>query len=207
MRRRARSIGRITCLMALITFLYASPGAAQDFTVKAGISAATIHFAPESGSQDLPGGSSRSGMIAGVSFMPRPADLGGIQVEVLVHQKGVRNLLRRDDAIRLTYLEVPVVFHVDVDQTPRGAVFVVAGLAPAFALRASYEDDGESKDIKDDIETYDVGVVVGGGVEYRRLTVEARYTWGLRSAFHDGELDGTFKNRTAVVMVGVRLGR
>jgi hypothetical protein len=184
-----------------------SPALAQDVSVFAGMSSATVVFAPESGSQGLPGGSWRGGWLAGVSFFPRPADLGGIQIEVLVHQKGVRNLLRRDDAIRLTYLEVPVLLHMDFVQKGNNAIYLIAGVAPAFNLQASYEYGGIKEDIQDDIEAVDVGLIVGGGVEIRRLTIGARYTWGLRSGFQDGDLEGTFKNRSFAVTVGWRLGR
>lgn len=183
------------------------PTAVRAQETKAGLSSATISFAPESGSQDLPGGSRLNGFVGGVAFLAPGNKDGGIQFEVLIHQKGVRNLLRRDDAIRLTYLEVPVLLHVDFGRQGRSNAYVVGGVAPAFNLRASYEDEGVKEDAKDEIENFDLGVVVGIGFERRPLTVEARYTWGLRSAFRDGDLEGTFKNRTFAVMAGIRFGR
>ncbi len=61
--------------------------------------------------------------------------------------------------------------------------------------------------MKDDIEAIDVGLIVGAGVELRRLNLELRYTWGLRSAFQDGDLEGTFTNRALSLTVGFRFGR
>jgi hypothetical protein len=96
---------------------------------------------------------------------------------------------------------------MDVYQRDPRAVYVVAGPAFAYNTHASYTDDGEKEDVTEDIEDVDIGLVVGGGVELRRLTIEARYTWGLRSAFQDGDLEGGFKNRTFSFTVGFRLGR
>ncbi len=180
---------------------------AQDVSVFAGMSSTTVVLASEAQSEGFPDGSRRAGWLAGVSFFPRPADNGGIQIEAIVHQKGVRNLLRKDDALRLTYLEVPVLLHMDVFQQRNNAIYVIAGVAPAFNLLASYEHEGLKEDIQDDIGAVDVGLIVGGGVELSRLTIGARYTWGLRSAFQDGDLEGRFKNRSAALTLGWRLGR
>ena len=202
-----RPTSRVAALVfaAVVGFPAAAP--AQDFTVRAGVSSATITFSPASDTSDLPGGSRRTGLVAGISFMRPRSQYGGIQIEVLVHQKGVRNLLRRDDAIRLTYVEIPVLIHLDLLQRNSRALYVVAGPSFAFCVQASYEDDGIKDDIRDDIADVDIGITAGGGVEVARLSFDARYTWGLRSAFHDAELDGTFKNRTLTLMVGYRLGR
>jgi hypothetical protein len=180
---------------------------AQDVSVMAGLSSATIAFSPESGSPGLPGGTRRSGLVGGVSFLLPTGDRGGYQIDVLVHQKGARDLLRRDDAIRLTYLEVPALLHVGVGKLRNGAVYLVAGPTLAFTLRASYNDNGETEDIRNDIETFDLGLSVGGGVELGRVTLGARYTWGLRSAFQDGDSPGAFKNRTGAVTAGFRFWR
>ena len=189
----------------LAVFLFPVPAAAQE--IKAGFSSATIAFLPEGDSPELENTASTFGFIGGVSFLIPTNRVGGYQVEALFHQKGVQNLLRRDDKLRLTYLEVPVLLHLDVYQRDPRAIYVIAGPAMAFNVQASYESDGEKESVTDDIENFDVGLVVGAGVELRRLTLEGRYTWGLRSAFHDSELDGAFKNRALSFIVGFRFGR
>ena len=199
---------RRVCTTALAVGLFAAinSAAAQTIDVKAGVSFATIVFLPE-GTDTLPGGSSIARFVGGVSFMPLPSDRGGVQIELLLHQKGVRNLLRRDDRIRLTYIEVPVLLHVDVAQQPRGAVFIVGGPVFGWNTAASYEDDGVVEDASNEIADFDFGLAAGAGIEHRRLSVEARYTWGLRTVFRDGDLNGAFKNRTLTLTAGWRLGR
>ena len=130
----------------------ARAASAQEISVKGGVNMATISFSPEPGSQTLPGGNWRPGVIAGVSFMPGPSKQGGIQIEALIRQGGVRNLLRQDDAIRVTYFDIPVLLHVDVARRSNQSVFLVGGAALAVNLQASYEDDGVSESVKDDIE-------------------------------------------------------
>ncbi len=183
----------------------ATPVSAQE--VKGGFSLATINFSPGSGSPELSETQQLTGFVAGVSFLLARSDRGGLQVEALLHQKGARNLLRFDDELRLTYLEFPVLLHFDIYQHDPRAVYFVVGPAFAFNTHASYSDDGEKEDAGDEIADFDIGLAVGAGVELRRLTLEARYTWGLRSAFQDGDLEGSFKNRSFTLTAGFRWGR
>lgn len=203
MRSLARSLFASATLLA-VTVLVPAPARAQE--IKAGFSTSTISFSPEGGSPELPNVERRTGFVVGVSFLIATSKPGGYQIEVLLHQKGARNLLRRDDRLRLTYLEIPVLLHVDVLQRRSGSVFLIAGAAPAFNVHASYEDEGVTEDVTRDIEDFDIGLVVGAGVESGVVSVDARYTWGLRSTFHDGELEGAFRNRTFTVMAGLRFG-
>ena len=63
-----------------------------------------------------------------------------------------------------------------------------------------------TEDVKNDVGDVDVGLHVGAGVEIGRIMFDARYIWGGRTVFHDGDLDGTFKNRTFTLMAGIRFG-
>lgn len=207
MRRQVVAMRLFVGVLVAIVCGYTRAASAQEITIKGGVNMATISFSPEPDSPTLPGGSWRPGVIAGVSFMPRPSKQGGIQIEALIRQGGVRNLLRQDDAIRVTYLDIPVLLHVDVYRKSNHSVFLVGGAALAVNLQASYEDDGVTESVKDDIEPIDVLLVAGGGVEIGRLMFEARFNWGLRSAFHDSELEGSFKNQSFAIMAGVRIGK
>jgi hypothetical protein len=192
---------------AIFVITLLGPGEAAAQELKVGFSSATINFLPGGDSRDLDSIASTYGFVGGVSFLIPTGRIGGYQIEALFHQKGAQNLLRRDDKLRLTYLEVPVLLHLDVYQRDPRAVYVIAGPALAFNVQASYESDGEKEDVMDGIENVDVGLVIGAGVELRRISIEGRHTFGLRSAFRDGDLDGAFKNRTLSLMVGFRFGR
>jgi hypothetical protein len=194
-------------VLALAGALLAPGAASAQVGVKAGLSSATISFDPAPGSRPLSETRRRTGGVGGVFVLLPGTRIGGWQIEALVIQKGARNLLRVDDAMRLTYLEVPALIRVDAARRRRGAIFLLAGPSFAFNLKGSYEDDGAKEDIRKDINKGDVGLHLGGGAEYGPLAVDARYVWGLRTVFEDGDLAGTFKNRAFVVTAGLAFGR
>jgi hypothetical protein len=197
----------MVALVALGAVCQPLPAEAQ-IDVKGGLSSATISFSPESGTPDLSETLYRNGWIGGVSLLLTGSQMGGWQIEFLFQQKGARNLLRVDDELTLLYFEIPVLLHVDVWQGKKDkALFVVVGPSVAFNLTADYEADSVREDVKDDIETTDVGLHIGGGLEAGRVTIDARYSWGFLNAFKSSEPAGTFKNRAFAVTFGLRFGR
>jgi Outer membrane protein beta-barrel domain len=197
----------VVAAAVLAALLTSAASADAQVGVIAGAARSTIAFGASSGSPELTETEWRTALIAGLSLLLPTNRAGGWQVEVLFVEKGAENLLRRDDAMRLTYLEIPVLLHLDVLRRHRNAVFLLAGPSLAFTLRASYEDAGVREDIKDDVSAVDVGLHVGAGVEIGQTFFDARYVWGGRTVFHDGDLDGTFKNRAFTLMAGIRFGR
>jgi Outer membrane protein beta-barrel domain len=200
---------RVTIAALVLLGALGQPRSAEaQIGVKAGLSSATMSFEPDSGSPDLTETRARNGFVGGVFVLLTGNKVGGWQLEFLYDQKGARNLLRVDDELTLTYLSIPVLLHVDVWQTKGStALFVTGGASADFNIKASYEADGLSEDVKDDIRTTDVGLHLGGGLEVGRLTLDARYSWGLLSAFEDGDLNGTFKNRAFAITAGLRFGK
>ena len=79
--------------------------------------------------------------------------------------------------------------------------YVVAGLE--FNILLSADRDGN--DVKDQLSTQTLAAVVGCGVEFSVLGkgayVEARYSYGLKSIYTEG--DTAVKNRSAQVFLGV----
>jgi hypothetical protein len=107
-----RSITAIAtgCVAVCAAVLWPVSVHAQE--IKAGFSWATISFLSGSGSQELSNTERLTGFVGGVAFLLPGSSRGGVQIEALFHQKGARNLLRRDDQLRLTYVEVPVLLHI-----------------------------------------------------------------------------------------------
>ena len=46
-----------------------------------------------------------------------------------------------------------------------------------------------------------------GGFERGNFMIDARYLWGMREAFQDGDLEGSFRNRAFMVTAGIGFGR
>jgi hypothetical protein len=196
----------IVAVAVFTSLLSCAARAEAQVGVLAGLARSGIAVGSESGSPDLAGPQDRSGLAAGVSLLLPANRYGGWQIEALFIEKGAANVLGPNDALRLSYLEIPFLLHVDVLRRRGNALFLLAGPSLAFPLSASYETDGVKENIKDDVSSVDVGLHVGGGVEVGQLIIDARYIWGWRTVF-SGDLDGAFKNRTFSVMAGIRLGR
>ncbi len=101
-----------------------------------------------------------------------------------------------DGQLKIRYLEIPALVRVNIgSRTREGARFY--GLAgPTFGLRlnATLADPEGDLDVTDDYESFDFGLLVGGGAEVRRIGVELRLNWGLRQLFEPSEGLDPLKN-------------
>ena len=112
--------------------------------------------------------------------------------------------------IALRYLETPLLARAG-SGTSSSAVrgFVVGGVAPAFKLsargKAKFEGQEHEQDIGEDVNGFDLGLAGGGGIEFGRVVVEARYTHGLLHVNSDDNGDeDRINNRVFSVMFGFR---
>jgi hypothetical protein len=182
---------------------------AQQVGVKAGINFASLP--PEEDEHpDIP---PRLGPVAGVWVRTPPAGRLSFQVEGLFSEKGVHWNFSPDVSIeiRIRYFEIPLLARADFgapDSTRR--VFVVGGAAPAFRLSAwaksEFEGQENARDVDNQIESMDLGLVGGLGVAFGRGLIEARYTHGaLRINTDDNEPNDRLNNRVFSVTMGFRL--
>ena len=138
--------------------------------LKAGASYATLE-GPQSGN---PGG--RFGFQAGGFANIGLTDLFAFQPEILYSQKGAKftNLVANVGP-RFNYLDVPLVFHVNVD-----GLFFEAGPQVGFLLSAKQYDGNTATDIKPTTNAVDFGYVAGLGYQRKRgLGIGLRYNGGL----------------------------
>ena len=190
---------------AAIVLILPVAASAQQAGVKAGVNFASISDAGELST------SQRMGLVGGL-WVVVPANRFSFQVEGLFTEKGVAMEIMEDgltiDAdVRIRYIEVPVLARFDFGADGSTArFFIVGGAAPAFKvgdarIRAEFEGEEETETI-DDIESFDLGLVGGAGVQFGRANVEARYTHGLMKLSSDDEDDA--KNRVFTVTFGFR---
>ena len=121
--------------IALAVVLAPAAAAAQEVGVTAGWSAATLAFDPAQDRLKQPG--HRPGFLVGGyvrSPLYRRAD---VRAELLVSQKGAKELFRFGDELALTDFEVPVLiqFNLHEPDAPGGHLFV--GPTLAFAMTAT----------------------------------------------------------------------
>ena len=193
MRRRATIV---MCALGVAAVPVAL-AAQASLGLKGGVSFATL-------SNKAPDWKSRTGFALGAAF-----DLGsgliGIQPEVLYVQKGVTfggTPTSSSDAPRLGYLDVPVLLKLTV-RTPGIQPMAYAGPSVNFRLSCSVN----GVDCKSLTKSTDYGVVLGGGVRLggsHGLTVEGRYTWGLKDV-HDPGAGVANQTRTFLLLAGVSL--
>lgn len=209
---------RVASAIAALVLIFPASAFAQEVGIKAGVNFASL--TPEE--DEDPDTSRRVGLVAGGWFRTPSAARVSFQAEALFTEKGVKfdsvpfevdssgSVIFGSVTIRVRYIEVPLLARVDFaapGSNPR--VFAVGGAAPAFKLsaRSSAEFEGEedTRDIGDDVESVDVGLVGGFGVEFGRALIEARYTHGLLNInTDDNDPNDRIQNRVFSVTVGFR---
>jgi Outer membrane protein beta-barrel domain len=101
---------------------------------------------------------------------------------------------------RLSYLAAPVLARVSLGRAAAVGVHLVTG--PSFALRIGARETGTNTGVGDQVKRFDLGYLVGGGVDVRGYTFQVRYEWGLTNIARQGGVlgTGTMKNRTLSVV-------
>jgi len=139
-----------------------------------------------------------------------------LQPEILWSMKGAISpdfggLATRD----LTYLDLPLLVRYSLAVTTRKrkvSPYVFGGPTVGLLLSATswYRWGGSrtGQDVKSHMSSADFGMVIGGGVQIHRLSVECRYALGLTNILNSDSfpslLEVSEKNRALAVMVGMR---
>lgn len=172
------------------------------FGVKAGVNASTLSVEDNSGLST----STIWGAVGGVFVGKNLNDKLSLQVEGLFSQRGAKDTTNPSDVkIRLTYFDVPVLVRLGSTTTSATHFHVFTGPQLSLKLKAEGIDDVfGTEDLDEEVEAMDVGWTLGAGVERNRLSLDARYTFGLKN-ISVAVSDGTIKNRTFTILVGYRL--
>ena len=165
---------------------------------------------------------SRVGFIGGVyltyNFTPQFA----VQPEILYVSKGAeKDLFIVTPYWSISYLEVPVLLKFDI--MPAGPahpnLFVGPAMSVLLSSEVGYSD--ESFDVADGMKSLDMSLVFGGGIDYKHLTFDVRYTLGLTNTIDADKVneltgeeagdyfylegDPSVKNSNISFMIGARL--
>ena len=201
--RRSLALAAVAACFAVLP----SDAASQEVGVKAGINSTSLTPLED----EDPDTSRRIGPIAGLWVRLPTGNPFSFQIEGLYSEKGVKyHVLGIDSEVSLRYIEIPLLARGDygaAGSPVRG--FVVGGAAPAFKVsaraKATFDGQEQARDFDDEVYTFDAGLVIGGGVEFGRALVEARYTHGLLHINTDDNGDeDRVRNRVFSVLFGVR---
>jgi hypothetical protein len=197
----------VTAVCLTLPALAAAQAGATEYGVKGGINISSIKV--DFGDVNVTG-DGRAGFLFGVwvarDFNPR----FGIQTEGLFSMKGsefnAEDLGFEDDSsFSLSYLEIPVLARANFPVEP-AIVRVLAGPTFAFNVNESVkvgeiELDGDEVPLK----AFEMGFALGAAVEFRKIVVDARYTWGLTDINDGDDTDEpTVKNGTFSISFGYR---
>lgn len=205
-------IGRARAAMLSALVLVPVPVIAQTtaFGVQGGVSLGNIHFSSPVVSVSF---DNRIGGAVGV-FLARDFNRHvGLQIDALYSQKGTRSTDvywdqygRGGLKVRLDYVEIAVPARVSFRAADNVTIRVFAG--PAFGFKAvdkqvlaGFELTGADKFA---IKPHDIGLAVGGAVQFRKVFVDVRYTSGLLNV-DDDPTDNDLvliENRALTFMVG-----
>jgi hypothetical protein len=191
-----------------LMLLASTPASAQipGLGVKGGVNFATQHNAGDDDSG--PGLKSLAGIVAGVFATLPVASWLEVQPEALYSRKGARAELEGISSdLQIDYLEVPVLARFSRRGSGRG-YYVAGGPSFAFQLRARTRTDfgtaTEEIDIGEEVERFDLGLSIGGGIEVRSLVIDGRYTHGFKDIDKDTSDDVQVTNRAVSITVGFR---
>jgi hypothetical protein len=140
----------------------------------------------------------RAGLSVG-AFVSIPAGpMLALQPEALFSQKGEKI---GGEKSTINYLEVPVLLKLS-PSLPGDMVRPIFFAGPSLGLLLSAKSG--DVDFKNVMKSSDFGLIFGGGVEFGKLSLDARYNLGL-SAINKEALANDIKNRAITVMVGYTL--
>jgi outer membrane protein with beta-barrel domain len=187
-----------------------SPAMAQGVSggVKGGVGFATLS---DDASEDVDL-DSRTGIVAGGFVTWSITERFSLQLEGLFTQKGAAfNQSGVTGTTKLDYFEVPLLFVSSTAPSRSGGTSLQFFAGPSIAFKVSAKGSGSFQgetvdvDIPDeDIESVDLGVVVGAGVTVGHFLIEGRYTVGLSNINGDTSDPTKVKNRSLAILAGVR---
>ena len=99
------------------------------------------------------------------------------------------------------YAQVPLFLRINGGSRSTGGISLYGIVGPAIDLKIG-EDLGDITNL-DEIESVDMSLVAGAGVELARFILEARGTWGLRN-IAAGTEGVEVKTRTFALLLGLR---
>jgi hypothetical protein len=134
------------------------------------------------------------------------SEMFAIQPEVLYSMKGSKAegiVLAESFKVEfnLSYLEIPVLLKVRIPTrgTVRPSIFAGPYLAIKLSGKSKIEYAGESEEEDlEDLKDTDIGLVLGAGIDFGKLTVDLRYNLGITKIPEEDDV----KNKVISLMIG-----
>lgn len=180
------------CLLGLSV----APAQAQSPTggVEIGVSMSKVN--PVADGQSISRG---PGLLAGGWVLFPVSKPVGIQLELVYVQKHTH--LTGSTDLKLDYLEVPILAKLKLFKS----IYILEGIALGFPVSGKISASGADLDIKNQIHSPDLGLVIGGGVPVSpKVGIEGRYEIGFKQ-ITDTAGAPIQKNASLSVLVRIQL--
>lgn len=135
------------------------------------------------------------GLVAGAEFGYNFTENMGVTAGLLYSMQGSGNKHNSDYAVKLDYLNIPVLFNYYIIP----GLAVKAGVQPGILCRAKAND----YDIKDHYKSLDVSIPLGVSYEISDFVIDARYNLGMTKLDKDG--DAKAYNSVIMLTVGYKI--
>jgi len=196
-------------LAALILTVGVSSASAQtspSFGVKAGVNFANLDFSGDDVDVSF---DQRMGLSAGAFVLAPMSETFGFQIEGLFSQKGAKFEEEGfEESIEFDWFEVPVLARYTIPSSTNTSFHLFAGPSFGFKLgaKSKFEFDGEEEeeDVDDQFKGFDLGLVIGAGVDFGKFTIDGRYTHGFTDLNDVDDEIVEIKNRVFSIMAGFR---
>jgi hypothetical protein len=194
-------------MITAVPALASAQAAGAEFGVKVGFNVSSIKFDFDEADITSDG---RAGIVVGFwgakDFNPRV----GIQVDAMLEQKGGEtqiddDIFDDDASFKLTYLTFPVMARFNFT-AGTSTIRFLTGPSFNFHVNESIEVGGVELDGDEvDLETFEMGWVIGGQGTIKNFVIDVRYIWGLTNInSSDDEGEPTVKNNTFQMTFGWR---
>lgn len=220
--KKSKIIGVLMVVLFLSTTIFA--GEITGKGIKAGLNIANLT------GDDVEDTDPKMGLAIGGFLTYSINDMFSIQPEILFTMKGMKidyeetetddnweYYAKSEGSWKLNYLEIPVLAKLNIPMESSVKPNIFLGPALGINLSATYdmdyewwekedgvivEEGSESEDGDiEDIKGADFGLIFGAGVEFGKITVDARYNLGL-TTIDDSEEEADVKNSVISIMVG-----
>jgi outer membrane protein with beta-barrel domain len=119
------------------------------------------------------------GFLAGVYVQKPLFATIGLQLELIYAQKSTH--LGPSEDLNVSYVQVPILAKLKLIK----ALYLTEGVAVSWPVRGHTDFSGSVHDVKAELKSPDLGLVIGGGLPIRRGAVEFRYEGSFKTTFAD----------------------
>jgi hypothetical protein len=210
-------------LVLILIISFSLQAYSQTYRLKGGINLSDVLFRNETGEVSDVMDFSMPGFDVGATIENEIFAKLSLEYGVLLSLKGFKvDQLQDGITVRnksnLYYLDFPLAFKVKIGQNTKSQWYLETG--PLFSLgiagniTTAYDYSGSKQAEKENVKwgdgegelkRFDLGAILGGGVEFNRWQVELSYNMGLTNI--SNVYENTLKNRLWRLSVGYALGK